>query len=56
MRADIQKVADKVSTLRGRAEELADSENEETAARYELIVEHLDAALDALDEALEEYK
>lgn len=38
-----------------RAEELSDSENETTSARYENVADALNTALEAIEEAISEF-
>jgi hypothetical protein len=53
MNKSLQAIIDKLTTLQGRAEELADSEVEKTADRYADIPDFIEAAIDSLTEALD---
>ena len=52
MKSQIHTEIGRVTALITRAETLTDSENETTAERYENVLNALNAALEALEEAL----
>ena len=55
MKTQIEKELAKLGAMLERAEELADSENETTAERYEAVVESIEAAISALEEGLDAF-
>jgi ElaB/YqjD/DUF883 family membrane-anchored ribosome-binding protein len=56
MKTQIEKVSAQLSKMLERAEELYDSENQETSARYETVCEHLETAIEELQQAVLEFK
>jgi exonuclease VII small subunit len=52
MKREIEAAVAKLELMIERASDKADSENEKTAERYEEVVQALEAARDAMDEAL----
>jgi len=54
MKSQLEKLKGQIEALVSRAEELSDSENEKTAQKYQDIPIHLEAALDAIEEAIQE--
>lgn len=54
MNKQLSTMYDKLEQLISRAEELADSENERTSERYTNVLSSLEAARDALEEAISE--
>jgi ElaB/YqjD/DUF883 family membrane-anchored ribosome-binding protein len=53
MRTQLETIITKLEALLSRAEEYCDSENENTAERYADVPSNIEAALDALREAVE---
>lgn len=49
-------VREKLIAAIERAETLADSENEDTASKYENVTDALNSALEAIDEAIAEHE
>lgn len=53
MRKQIAALIAKAESVLVRAEELADSDNDDTAAKYDEVTDAMQAAIAALEEALE---
>lgn len=53
MRKQIVALIAKAESILVRAEELADSDNDDTAAKYDEVTDAMQAAIAALEEALE---
>lgn len=53
MTKQLQAVIDKLAAMQARAEELADSESEQTAERYADVPDNIATAIEALQEAID---
>ena len=55
MKKELETILAKLEKLFARAEEMAESDNDVTAARYENVLGHLEAAQEAIEEAIAEF-